>query len=38
MGKDGGIKLSQQVPWDVQQISQVIDSTPMRQEEMLTHD
>ena len=34
VGKDGGVKLRKPFPWDVREISRVIDKMPMRQQEM----
>ena len=34
IGKDGGVKLRKASPWDVREISRVIDKMPMRQQEM----
>ncbi|QGX97795.1 DUF4174 domain-containing protein [Roseovarius faecimaris] len=34
IGKDGMIKLRKPVPWDVREISRVIDKMPMRQQEI----
>ena len=34
VGKDGGVKLRKASPWDVREISRVIDKMPMRQQEM----
>jgi len=34
MGKDGTIYLRKPLPWDVREISRVIDKMPMRQQEM----
>ena len=34
VGKDGGVKLRKASPWDVREISRVIDKMPMRQREM----
>ena len=36
IGKDGGIKLRKPFPWNVREISRVIDKMPMRQQEMRT--
>ncbi|MEM6589790.1 MAG: DUF4174 domain-containing protein [Pseudomonadota bacterium] len=34
IGKDGGVYLRKPLPWDVREISRVIDKMPMRQQEM----
>lgn len=34
VGKDGGVKLRKAAPWDVRELSRVIDKMPMRQQEM----
>jgi hypothetical protein len=34
VGKDGQIKLRKPLPWDVREISRVIDKTPLRQQEL----
>lgn len=34
IGKDGGIKLRKPSPWDVRELSRVIDKMPMRQQEL----
>ena len=34
IGKDGGVKLRKPLPWDVREISRVIDKMPMRQQEI----
>ena len=34
IGKDGGVKLRKASPWDVREISRVIDKMPIRQQEM----
>ncbi len=34
VGKDGGVKLRKPFPWDVRELSRVIDKMPMRQQEM----
>ena len=34
IGKDGGVKLRKPFPWDVREISRVIDKMPMRQQEI----
>ena len=34
IGKDGGVKLRKPFPWDVREISRVIDKMPMRREEL----
>ncbi|MEM9128646.1 MAG: DUF4174 domain-containing protein [Pseudomonadota bacterium] len=34
VGKDGTIKLRKPVPWDVRELSRVIDKMPMRQQEV----
>lgn len=34
IGKDGGVKLRKPLPWDVREISRVIDKMPMRQQEV----
>ena len=34
IGKDGGVKLRKPSPWDVREISRVIDKMPMRQDEI----
>jgi hypothetical protein len=34
LGKDGGIKLRKASPWDVREITRVIDKMPMRQREV----
>jgi hypothetical protein len=34
IGKDGGIKLRKPKPWDVREISRVIDKMPLRQQEI----
>lgn len=34
VGKDGGVKLRKPFPWDVREISRVIDKMPMRQREI----
>ena len=34
IGKDGGIKLRKASPWDVREVSRVIDKMPMRQREV----
>jgi hypothetical protein len=34
IGKDGQIKLRKPVPWDVRELSRVIDKMPMRQQEV----
>ena len=34
IGKDGGIKLRKPFPWNVREISRVIDKMPMRRQEM----
>ena len=34
VGKDGGVKLRKPVPWDVRELSRVIDKMPMRQQEI----
>ena len=34
IGKDGGVKLRKASPWDVREISRVIDKMPMRQREV----
>ena len=38
IGKDGGIKLRKPFPWNVREISRVIDKMPMRRQEMRTGD
>ncbi|MDG2404831.1 MAG: DUF4174 domain-containing protein, partial [Paracoccaceae bacterium] len=34
IGKDGGVKLRKPFPWNVREISRVIDKMPMRRQEM----
>ena len=34
IGKDGGVKLRKPAPWDVREITRVIDKTPLRQQEI----
>ena len=34
IGKDGGVKLRKASPWDVREITRVIDKTPSRQREV----
>ncbi|MEM9434854.1 MAG: DUF4174 domain-containing protein [Pseudomonadota bacterium] len=34
IGKDGGVKLRKPAPWDVRELSRVIDKMPMRQQEL----
>lgn len=34
MGKDGGVTLRKPLPWDVRELTRVIDKMPMRQREM----
>lgn len=34
IGKDGGVKLRKPAPWDVRELSRVIDKMPMRQQEI----
>jgi len=34
IGKDGGVKLRKPFPWDVREITRVIDKTPLRQQEV----
>lgn len=34
IGKDGGVKLRKPFPWNVREISRVIDKMPMRQQEI----
>ncbi|KMW56118.1 Methylmalonyl-CoA epimerase [Candidatus Rhodobacter oscarellae] len=34
IGKDGGVKLRKPSPWDVRELSRVIDKMPLRQREM----
>lgn len=34
IGKDGGVKLRKPFPWDVRELSRVIDKMPMRQREI----
>ena len=34
IGKDGGVKLRKASPWDVRELSRVIDKMPMRQREV----
>ena len=34
IGKDGGVKLRKPLPWDVREISRVIDKMPMRRQEI----
>jgi len=34
VGKDGGVKLRKGSPWDVRDISRVIDKMPLRQQEL----
>ncbi len=34
IGKDGGVKLRKPFPWDVREISRVIDKMPIRQREI----
>lgn len=34
IGKDGDVKLRKPFPWDVRELSRVIDKMPMRQQEM----
>jgi hypothetical protein len=34
IGKDGGIKLRKPSPWNVREISRIIDKMPMRRQEM----
>lgn len=34
IGKDGGVKLRKPFPWDVREISRVIDKMPLRREEL----
>lgn len=34
IGKDGGVKLRKPLPWDIRELSRVIDKMPMRQREM----
>ncbi|GFE65687.1 DUF4174 domain-containing protein [Litoreibacter roseus] len=34
IGKDGGVKLRKPLPWDVREISRVIDKMPLRQQEL----
>ena len=34
IGKDGGVKLRKPLPWDVRELSRVIDKMPMRQQEI----
>jgi len=34
LGKDGGVKLRKPFPWDVREISRVIDKMPLRQQEI----
>ncbi len=34
IGKDGGVKLRKPAPWDVREVSRVIDKMPMRQQEL----
>lgn len=36
IGKDGDVKLRKPFPWDVRELSRVIDKMPMRQQEMRT--
>ena len=38
IGKDGGIKLRKPFPWNVREISRVIDKMPMRRQELRTGD
>lgn len=35
IGKDGGVKLRKPFPWDVRELSRVIDKMPMRQREIV---
>lgn len=34
IGKDGGVKLRKPFPWDVRELSRVIDKSPIRQQEI----
>jgi hypothetical protein len=34
VGKDGGVKLRKPFPWDVRELSRVVDKMPMRQQEI----
>lgn len=34
IGKDGGVKLRKPAPWDVREITRVIDKMPLRQQEI----
>ena len=34
IGKDGGVKLRKPLPWDVRELSRVIDKMPLRQQEI----
>ena len=34
IGKDGGVKLRKPAPWDVRELTRVIDKTPERQQEV----
>jgi protein-L-isoaspartate O-methyltransferase len=34
IGKDGGVKLRKPFPWNVREISRVIDKMPMRRQEI----
>ena len=34
IGKDGDVKLRKPVPWDVRELSRIIDKMPMRQQEI----
>lgn len=34
VGKDGGVKLRKPIPWNVRELSRVIDKMPMRQQEI----
>ncbi|NSX56521.1 DUF4174 domain-containing protein [Parasulfitobacter algicola] len=34
IGKDGGVKLRKPFPWDVRELSRVIDKMPLRQQEI----
>ncbi len=34
IGKDGGVKLRKPFPWDIRELTRVIDKTPLRQQEI----
>jgi hypothetical protein len=34
IGKDGGVKLRKASPWDVRELTRVVDKMPMRQREV----